>query len=467
MTTEGRVIREYSSMNRPTRRRILVSTSALGAIPALAACGPQAGPAPAQGPATGNLRLGIYGPQAEIPAWEGAVKAFRDRHQAVPVEIEHVASNYQEKLVSLAAADSLWDVMRATDEPFYGNVERGVFRDITDVWNRDLREINPNDFVEGQLDFWRWDKKTKVGGTKAGRIYGTPRDGGEHLIIYNKKLLQEAGLQPPPRDGRWTWTDYLDMCRKLTKREGTQLVRAGMDFLPDWTRALSWTGPRGLELLDTQKRKSEVNTPAMLDTLKEIQDYRFVHRVAPMPGDFQEARGRQPRLARGLVGMIIEYALFASLRAEFKDDPDNWEVAHVPRDPKTGKRTARASWGGLGIGANSRAAEAAWQLAKFVISVEGQKEWARLGRSMPCRLSVLNSEVFNDPKTSQDEKIWVEGLSYQKYQPITEYWDGTDRIWRYWWRKMMDEGLPPAQAAPQIDQQVNHLLQTGQEPALQ
>jgi hypothetical protein len=29
----------------------------------------------------------------------------------------------------------------------------------------------------------------------------------------------------------------------------------------DVGRALSWTGSRGLELLDTQKRKSEVNRP--------------------------------------------------------------------------------------------------------------------------------------------------------------------------------------------------------------
>lgn len=451
-----------------TRRRALapVATATVGV---LASCGQSATPTEPARPAavSGSVRLGIYRPQAELPAWEGVVKAFREKNPNTQIEIEHVASNYQEKLVSLAAADSLWDTMRATDEPFYGNVERGVFRDVTDLWNRDLREINPNDFVEGQLDFWRWDRKAKVGGTKGGRVHGTPRDGGEHLIIYNKKLFQETGLKTPPRDGSWTWTDYLDMAKKLTKREGAQLIRAGMDFLPDWTRALSWTGSRGLELLDTQKRKSEANRPEMINTLKEIQDYRFVHRVAPMPTDFQEARGRQTRLAQGKVGIIIEYALFASLRTEFRDDPDNWEVAHVPKDAGTGKRTARASWGGLGVGANSKAIEPTWALVKYIISTDDQKEWARLGRSMPCRLSVLNSDVFNDPKTSQDEKIWVEGLSYQKYQPVTEYWDGTNKIWNFWWGKMMNEGLPPQQAAPQIDQQVNHLLQTGQEPTLQ
>lgn len=453
-------------MNRQARRHFVLTSSTALASGVLAACGTlAAAPTPKQ--ASGSVRLGIYGPQSEIPAWEGVVSAFRAKQPNVQVEIEHVPSKFQEKLVSLAAADSLWDVMRATDEPFYGNVERGIFKDITDVWSRDLREVNTSDFVEGQLDFWRWDNKAKVGGTKGGRVYGTPRDGGVHLIIYNRNVFQEAGVKPPPRDGKWTWEDYLDTAKRLTKRDGGQLVRAGMDFLPDWTRSLSWTGSRGLELLDTQQRKSSVNTPAMIDTLKQIQDYRFTHRVAPMPTDFQEVRGRQTRLARGVVGMIIEYALFASLRDQFKDAPDAWEVAHMPRDAKTGKRTTRASWGGLGIGANSKSAEAAWQLTKYVISVDGQTEWARLGRSMPCRLSVLNSDVFNNPKTSQDEKIWIEGLQYQKYQPITEYWDGTDKIWKHWWKKMMDEGVPPATVAPQIDQQVNHLLQTGQEPTLQ
>jgi ABC-type glycerol-3-phosphate transport system substrate-binding protein len=184
------------SRDTTTRRRALAVTSSLG-MGFLAACGGAGAPAsaPAAGQVQGSIRLGIYGPNAEIPAWEGAVKGFREKTPGVQVEIEHVPTNYQEKLVSLAAADSLWDVMRATDEPFYGNVERGVFRDVTDLWHRDLKEVNPNDVVEGQLDFWRWDKKAKVGSTKAGRVYGTPRDGGEHLIIYNKQVFQEAGVE--------------------------------------------------------------------------------------------------------------------------------------------------------------------------------------------------------------------------------------------------------------------------------
>ena len=150
-----------------TRRRLMAGLGAAAAAPAalagLVACDPAASPAGPARPAavSGSVRLGIYGPQAEIPAWEGVVKAFREKQPNVQVEIEHVTTDFQQKLVSLAAADSLWDTMRATDEPFYGNVERGIFRDITDVWNRDLREINPNDFVEGQLDFWRWDRRPR------------------------------------------------------------------------------------------------------------------------------------------------------------------------------------------------------------------------------------------------------------------------------------------------------------------
>lgn len=145
-----------------------------------------------------RLRLGISGPRPENPVWEEIVQDFEARWPQIKVEIEHVASNYQEKLLALAAADQIWDAMRATDEPFYANCDKGAFRDITAYWARDQKEIDPGDFVEGQVDFWRWDPERKIGGTKSGKLMGSPRDSGMQLFIYNKRVFDEAGIAYPP-----------------------------------------------------------------------------------------------------------------------------------------------------------------------------------------------------------------------------------------------------------------------------
>jgi len=415
-----------------------------------------------------QLRLGIYGPQPEIPVWEEIVQNFEAKWSQIKVEIEHVASNYQEKLLALAAADQIWDVMRATDEPFYANCDKGAFRDITAYWTRDQKEIDPSDFVEGQVDFWRWDPERKIGGTKSGKLMGTPRDGGMQLFIYNKRAFDEAGIAYPPRNGNWTWDDFLNICKRLTQLDSAgRFIRAGFRLPTNWTHAMNWLAPKGIELLDTVNKVSTISRPEAVAGLKQILDYRFVHRVASRDVDFPGVPARD-QLARGQIAMLIENPVFAALRESFKDDPANWEVAHMPMDPITRKRAARTSWGGLANGRSSRFPDQSWELMKYIISAEGQRLWARLGRSMPCRLSVLRSDAWNRPDTPQDESIWVEALQYQKYQPITELWNETDRIWSFYWRQMTDDSIrrDPREAAQRIDEAINYLFKTGRMPEL-
>ncbi len=55
-----------------------------------------------------------------------------------------------------------------------------------------------------------------------GKQYGITGDWKSWLVLLNKDMLDEAGLPVPSLD--WTWDDYAEYCRKLTKGEGAEKV---------------------------------------------------------------------------------------------------------------------------------------------------------------------------------------------------------------------------------------------------
>jgi len=66
-------------------------------------------------------------------------------------------------------------------------------------------------------------------------IWGIPVEVANYALVYNKKLLQEAGFNEPPK----TWDELVAMAPKLTKRnpDGT-VAQYGFAFLSGWDSAV-------------------------------------------------------------------------------------------------------------------------------------------------------------------------------------------------------------------------------------
>ncbi len=62
-----------------------------------------------------------------------------------------------------------------------------------------------------------------------------PVEVDNYALIYNKKLLQEAGFNQPPK----TWDELVAMAPKLTKKnpDGT-IAQYGFAFLSGWDSAV-------------------------------------------------------------------------------------------------------------------------------------------------------------------------------------------------------------------------------------
>lgn len=55
-----------------------------------------------------------------------------------------------------------------------------------------------------------------------GKTYGIPGEMKYNLVLINKDMLDEAGLPVPPLD--WTWDDYHEYAKKLTKGSGVDTI---------------------------------------------------------------------------------------------------------------------------------------------------------------------------------------------------------------------------------------------------
>ncbi|WP_448522087.1 ABC transporter substrate-binding protein [Pseudothermotoga sp.] len=96
---------------------------------------------------------------------------------------------------------------------------------ILDQVPKDIADKVKTSFVRAAVDGATIDKA----------IWGVPVEVANYALVYNKKLLREAGFNEPPK----TWDELVAMAPKLTKRnpDGT-VAQYGFAFLAGWDSAV-------------------------------------------------------------------------------------------------------------------------------------------------------------------------------------------------------------------------------------
>ncbi|NMA67343.1 MAG: carbohydrate ABC transporter substrate-binding protein [Clostridiaceae bacterium] len=98
----------------------------------------------------------------------------------------------------------------------YRRWENGLFLDLTDKVAQEGIDLVAN----WGTDVYKFED----------RIYSFPCGGMSYYISINKNAWDEAGLGDIPTE--WTWDEYLEACRKMTKKDSTgkTLVYGGSDY---------------------------------------------------------------------------------------------------------------------------------------------------------------------------------------------------------------------------------------------
>ncbi|MEK4355676.1 extracellular solute-binding protein [Paenibacillus sp. FSL M7-1455] len=190
-----------------------------------------------------NLRLYTYGTE-EAYNWNKTLQAYEEKNPGVKIELVQLSEkgDTQEAMKKLdleAASSAQMDILMFSDAAGYAQrVALGMAEPLDDYIAKDGFNVEEDYKVDTHL---------------GDKVYALPGKFNPWYVILNKDHLEEAGLAVPTD---WTWDDFADYAKKLTKGEGAQ-KRYGTYF----------HGPQGGGWMEFLKLKME-NQPQNSEFLK-------------------------------------------------------------------------------------------------------------------------------------------------------------------------------------------------------
>jgi multiple sugar transport system substrate-binding protein len=116
--------------------------------------------------------------------------------------------NVNDQLVTSFEGGDPPDVIHDDSPALSGFASKGYLLDLKDKVPADLKSDIPQP---------AWDTVTFDDGKGNQGVYGVPFLQESQVIIANKKLLDAAGVRIPTSDTPWTWDEFAEISKKLTK----------------------------------------------------------------------------------------------------------------------------------------------------------------------------------------------------------------------------------------------------------
>lgn len=353
-----------------TRRALIHSAVGTGGAIALAACGQQTGSEPSGAGARPKAASGaitwFMRASGQEAVWEqAAVQAFKSEAPAVSVSLETVSagSEFDPKLTALFAGGTPPDVWTHWGQSGFGDYyARGLLNELSSYIGRD--KLDTSTFMPGVYDTWK--RNGKLYGLSFNQRFGT-------FLFYNKQLLQQAGLAPPPvswDDRSWTWDKMVGYAQKL-KANGVFGVAMG-DQPGLWGLSYLFGGDFFTkEHYETGIAKThKVNSPEVREAMQARADLMHKLRVYPTPADAKElgTANHGDQFANGQLAMLYDTgATWSRIETKAKFE---WAVGAAPRH-KSNKNVNFIN--PLMMAKESKNKEAAWTFIKWNVSEAGQR----------------------------------------------------------------------------------------------
>lgn len=240
--------------------------------------------------------------------------------------------------------------------------------------------VDLTDIVKGLPYYDQLSPAHLAMGTRDGRIYGTPMSADASVLLWNKDLYREAGLDP--EKGPTNWAEIEEQAAKVTALgdgnygfyfSGQCGGCAAFTFMP-----LVWAN--GGEFFVDNGTRAQLNTPEMRDA---VNFYRDMWAKGYVPESAQTDNGSNffGGFAAGNVGISILGSFAVGSLAANSPDLD-YGVTFIP-----GKTGGWASFAGGDnfVATSGRGNEAGIkEFLEFIYSVEGQTVLAH-GGSLPTR----------------------------------------------------------------------------------
>ncbi|MDR1047182.1 MAG: extracellular solute-binding protein, partial [Treponema sp.] len=261
---------------------VTVFVLVLGCAPAFAGGGKQA--QSGGGAATGKKTITFYTwwADAERAMGEAIVAEFEKANPNLRVEQNYVAYNdYHSKINTLMASGVPADVFQLNEFLIKEWGSKDVIQDQRPYYL--AAGINPEEFSLSSGTFSTGQKLWAIS-------YGVTTI----ALFYNKNMLRDAGITPPPEDVTkpWTWEQYVAAAKKLTRDANGRtpndagfnydnLIQYGTVMPTSWIYVLPLLYTGNSSVANSAGTALEITSPAGIRIVQSIANLALVDKVAP------------------------------------------------------------------------------------------------------------------------------------------------------------------------------------------
>jgi multiple sugar transport system substrate-binding protein len=352
----------FTVSKRKVGKFMLTAILAVTVTSALAACNKES----ASGDGKTSLTFMFSGQPQEQKAYKEVVEKFEKDHPNVTVKTVVTAGDqYDAKLQAAIAGRNVPDVFFYNPGNLKAYVNAGVLKDITEYTEKSS-DNSLSKIWEAGIKKYRYDGRNA--GT--GSIYGLPKDLGPFTLGYNKTMFDKAGIPLPDPDKPYTFEEFLEVCKKLTKdlNGDGKVDQWGTGLNVNWSlQPFVWSN--GADWLDKSHKKVTVNDPNFIESLQFFADLQNVHKVTPSVKEGQTLDTYQ-RWMQSQIGFfpVGPWDMGAYKDLKFDYDLIPWPVG------STGKPSAWIGSLGIGVSSKTEHTKLATELAMYLSAdEEGQK----------------------------------------------------------------------------------------------
>jgi multiple sugar transport system substrate-binding protein len=393
-----------------SRRRFLQLSAGATAGAALSFARPgSAGRVSAQ---TAEISMMGWGSPLEKENVEKGMQAFEAANPDIKVDWIHTPNDqYETKLNTAMAGGNPPDLFWGSNMADY--VARGVAMDISSLLQADPVVGAPGYFLEPQEA-----NRSAINN----KWYGIGSCWVVHHLYYNKKLLDAAGVEPPPVDASqaWTWDQFLDISKQLTvDGSGKHPDQEGFDAddIQQWGISwAAWSLPRDVLVYSnegeayTSDYTCHLGEPAAVEAYQALADLTLVHHVAPQAAAFEQ------------LGFGQAWEALASDKVALLCD-GSWALQDISKLgiefgcgvlPKMKVAVTEAQAHAHMIHKGTENPEASWKLLAYLSSDDYQRSLLQAGLWLPSHTSLLSEDGL---------ATWItEGVHPEGYDRIaTDY----------------------------------------------
>lgn len=311
---------------------------------------------------------------------------WNQQHPEVQIKVEPVPSGQSSEEVILAAVAS------GTTPDIYANVFPGAMQDLLDARGVVQLDAYPEFFevmhermIPELLDQYR---------SSDGHFYQVPWKSNPIMVLYNTRMLREAGVSSLPT----TYSEFLSAAARVTRdRDGDGQVDQWMlmiDYFPIWYKRLFDFLP--LYLAASNGQTLLKGRQVMFDNESSVGAFRFLHECfargyAPRQ-TFQGDVFLDGRVAARFVGPNSIGHLEIYRPADFE-----YDYGPIPRpDAATGRPVSYADPKSMVIFKTCQHQREAWEFIKFIISRQKDLQFLELTSQLPIRAGLLEDQTFAD-----------------------------------------------------------------------